>query len=285
MKDINEMSSEELNQALSEKMRAEQDKFREWLESQTAAEALKHAYEYIIREDILIALTDSDLSQTQVKALLQNSCTLEDIYKDWDKQETGFMQDIRDTIEERANIFIRQEQEKLMQFANVPVYNQTYEYAKIHNEYDLCLQSHQADVACGQAIEAAINKNYSGNSLDTDEAIREVLPRFGRERLNFVLANMVRNLAWDGRISEANKEWAKSVPAPIDEKRNRKFIAFKVHPGLLNLFADDVRKLEPTIKQEQTKTKPSILERLQQPKLLTQPSKAAPTKKRREPEL
>ena len=53
------------------------------------------------------------------------------------------MQDIRDTIEERANIFIRQEQEKLMQFANVPVYNQTYEYAKIHNEYDLCLQSHQ----------------------------------------------------------------------------------------------------------------------------------------------
>ena len=84
MKDINEMSSEELNQALSEKMRAEQDKFREWLESQTAAEALKHAYEYIIREDILIALTDSDLSQTQVKALLQNSCTLEDIYKDWD---------------------------------------------------------------------------------------------------------------------------------------------------------------------------------------------------------
>ena len=171
------------------------------------------------------------------------------------------------------------------EISNVPVYNQTYEYAKIHNECDLCLQSHQADVACGQAIEAAINKNYSGNSLDTDEAIREVLPRFGRERLNFVLANMVRNLAWDGRISEANKEWSKSVPAPIDEKRSRKFIAFKVHPGLLNLFADDVRKLEPTIKQEQTKTKPSILERLQQPKLLTQPSKAAPTKKRREPEL
>ena len=285
MKDINEMSSEELNQALSEKMRAEQDKFREWLESQTAAEALKHAYEYIIREDILIALTDSDLSQTQVKALLQNSCTLEDIYKDWDKQETGFMQDIRDTIEERANIFIRQEQEKLMQFANVPVYNQTYEYAKIHNEYDLCLQSHQADVACGEAIKAAINKNYSGNSLNTDEAIREVLPRFGRERLNFVLANMVRNLAWDGRISEANKEWAKSVPAPIDEKRNRKFIAFKVHPGLLNLFADDVRKLEPAVKQEQVKTKPSILDRLQQPKPPIQPSKSTLAKKRREPEL
>ncbi len=285
MKDINEMSNEELNQALSEEMRAEQDKFREWLESQTAVEALKHAYEYIIREDILIALTDSDLSQTQVKALLQNSCTLDDIYKDWDKQETGFMQDIRDTIEERANIFIKQEQEKLMQYANVPVYNQTYEYAKIHNECDWCLQSHQADVACGQAIEAAINKNYSGSSLDTDEAIREVLPRFGRERLNFVLANMVRNLAWDGRISEANKEWAKSVPAPIDEKRSRKFIAFKVHPGLLNLFADDVRKLEPAVRQEQVKTKPSILERLQQPKPPIQPSKSTPTKKRREPEL
>ena len=70
-------------------------------------------------------MADNDLSQTQVKALLQNSCTLDDIHKNWEKKETDYMQDIRYTIEERAHIFIRQE--KLMQFANVPVYNQGYE--------------------------------------------------------------------------------------------------------------------------------------------------------------
>ena len=284
-KNFDNMSKEELNTVLYENLSAEQDNYRNWLESQTAAEALQHAYEYIVREDILIALSDNDLSLAQVKALLQNSCTLDDIYKDLEKQETGHMQDIRDTVEERANVFIRQEQEKPIQFASLPVYNQTYSYAKEHNECDLCMKSHNEDVACSNAIETAINKNYSGNSLDTDKAIQEVLPRFGMERLNFVLANMVRNLAWDGRISAQNREWVKTVPAPVDEERSRKFVAFSVHPGLLNLFADDVRKLEPTVKLKQVKTKPSILERLQQPKPPIQPSKSTPTKRRKEPEL
>ncbi len=279
---FDKMSKEELNTVLYEKLSVEQNNYRNWLESQTAAEALQHAYEYIIREDILMALSDNDLSQTQVKALLQNSCTLDDIYQDWLNLETDYMQDIRDTIEERANIFIRQEQEKLMQFADAPVYNQTYNYAQAHNEADLCLQSHRADVACGEAIEEAINKHYSGNSLDTDKAIQEVLSRFGMERLNFVLANMIRNLARDGRISPQNKEWTKTIPAPVDEKRSQEFIAFSVHPGLLNLFADSVMNLEPERKQEQVKNKPSVLAQLQQPK---QPSKSSPAKKRKEPEL
>lgn len=283
-KNFDNMSNEELSTALYEKLSAEQDNYRNWLESQTAAEALNHAYEFIVRQDILFALEDNNLPTAQVKALLQNSCTLDDIYQDWLNIETDYMQDIRDTIEERANIFIRQEQEKLMQFANVPVYTQDFAYAQAHNEADLCLQSHKADVACGEAIEAAINKHYSANSLDTDKAIQEVLSRFGMERLNFVLANMVRNLAWDGRIYPQNKEWAKTIPAPVDEKCSQEFIAFSVHPGLLNLFTDSVRKLElePEHKQEQVKAKPSVLAQLQQPK---QPAKSTPVKKHKEPEL
>ena len=118
-KNFDNMSKEELNTVLYENLSAEQDNYRNWLESQTAAEALQHAYEYIVREDILIALSDNDLSLAQVKALLQNSCTLDDIYKDLEKQKTGHMQDIRDTVEERANVFIRQEQEKPIQFAGI----------------------------------------------------------------------------------------------------------------------------------------------------------------------
>ena len=281
-KNYENMTNEELNAALYEKLSAEQDNYRNWLESQTAAEALQHAYEYIVREDILIALSDNDLSLAQVKALLQNSCTLEDIYKDLEKQETGHMQDIRDTVEERANIFIRQEQEKPIQFASLPVYNQTYSYAKEHNECDLCMKSHNEDVACSNAIETAINKNYSGNSLDTDKAIQEVLPRVGMERLNFVLANMVRNLAWDGRISAQNREWVKTVPAPVDEERSRKFVAFSVHPGLLDMFASSVRTFEPEQNKEQEKAKPSVLAQLHQPK---PPVKSAPNKKAKGPEL
>ena len=74
-KNFDNMSKEELNTVLYENLSAEQDNYRNWLESQTAAEALKHAYEYIVRQDMLYALEDNNLPTAQVKALLQNSCT------------------------------------------------------------------------------------------------------------------------------------------------------------------------------------------------------------------
>lgn len=288
-KNFDKMNKEELNTALYDKLSAEQDNYRNWLESQTVAEALKHAYEFIIREDILIALSDNDLSQTQVKALLQNSCTLDDIYKDWLNIETGYMDDIRNTIEERADIFIKQEQEKLMQYANVPIYTQNLAYAQTHNEVELMRNSYKADIACRNAIELAIKENYSGFSLNTAKVIREVAPMFDIERVLFVLANTVRHKDWDGRISEDNKEWAKTVPTVADERHSIDIIADGVHPVLLDALVNTARKLEPGYTLEnpaaKDKERPSILERLQQPKPLTQPSKSSPTKRRREPEL
>lgn len=288
-KNFDNMSKKELNAALYEKLSAEQDNYRNWLESQTAAEALQHAYEYIIRENILMALSDNDLSQTQVKALLQNSCTLDDIYKDWLDIETDYMQDIRDTIEERANIFIRQEQEKLVEFANVPIYTQDFAYAQAHNEVELMRNSYKADIACRNAIELAIKENYSGNSLNTAKVIREVAPVFDIDRVMFVLANTVRQKDWDGRISEDNKEWAKTVPAVASERHSIDIIADGVHPVLLNALVNTARKLEPgyTLDNPAAKEKerPSILAKLQQPKETTQPSKASSDKKRKELEL
>mgnify|MGYP001754684714 CR=1 FL=1 len=40
------MTQEEMLTALYEKMAAEQDKYRDWLKNQPAAEVLNHAYEY-----------------------------------------------------------------------------------------------------------------------------------------------------------------------------------------------------------------------------------------------
>ncbi|EKC49098.1 hypothetical protein OBE_14825, partial [human gut metagenome] len=63
------------NTALYEKMAAEQDKFRDWLKSQPSEEILNHAYEYIVREDILMAMEELDLPQSRAAALLASpSC-------------------------------------------------------------------------------------------------------------------------------------------------------------------------------------------------------------------
>ena len=97
------MNTNDLNTALYEKMAAEQDKFRDWLKSQSAAEVLNHAYEYTIREDIVMAMEELELTDAQAQALLDSPTPLADVYRYFEKLETGYMDVIRDSIENRAD--------------------------------------------------------------------------------------------------------------------------------------------------------------------------------------
>ena len=90
------MNTNDLNTALYEKMAAEQDKYRGWLKSQPPEEVLNHAYEYTIREDIVMAMEELVLTDAQAQALLESPSPLEDVYRYFDKLETGYMDVIRD---------------------------------------------------------------------------------------------------------------------------------------------------------------------------------------------
>ena len=70
------MTNEELNTRLYEKMFAEQEQFRDWLLSQPPEEILNHAYEYTVREDILMSLEYHDLPDAQARALLKSPSPL-----------------------------------------------------------------------------------------------------------------------------------------------------------------------------------------------------------------
>ena len=100
------MTQEQLNTALYKKMFAEQEKYKAWLLSQTPAAVLDHAYEYTCREDILLSLEDNSLTSAQAKALLKSPCPLADVFKDWEKRETGHMDEIWETVEARADTVI-----------------------------------------------------------------------------------------------------------------------------------------------------------------------------------
>lgn len=103
------MTNEELNTRLYEKMFEEQEKYRGWLLSQPPEEILNHTYEYTVREDILMTLEVNDLSDKQCRALLKSPCPLGDVFKDFEKRETGYMNEVRDTLECRANKVIRED--------------------------------------------------------------------------------------------------------------------------------------------------------------------------------
>lgn len=97
------MDTNELNKALYEKMDSEQNEFWEWLKSQSTAEVLNHAYEYAVREDIVMAMEELELTDAQAQALLDSPISLADVYRHFEKLETGYMDVIRESIENRAD--------------------------------------------------------------------------------------------------------------------------------------------------------------------------------------
>ena len=96
------MTNEELNTKLYEKMFAEQEQFRDWLLSQPPAEILNHAYEYTVREDILLSLEYNNLEDGQARALLRSGKPLKQIFERWENQEILYMDAVWDAVQEQA---------------------------------------------------------------------------------------------------------------------------------------------------------------------------------------
>lgn len=130
---------------------------------------------------------------------------------------------------------------------NIPVYDKTVSYAKEHNEIDVYRASHKSNMACREAILDAVNSSYSDNTFHSADALKRVTENFALERIAVVTAVSLRDRLHDARILKDNKEWAKSVPFPTDiddwgRDRNSIYAVSDIHPGLLNIFADTVRK-------------------------------------------
>lgn len=170
------MTNEELNTALYEKLFAEQQDFKGWLVKQPPEEILKHAYEYVIREDIVIEMEYHDLTDEEAKALLADKKPLQYIYNIYEDLESGHMDEIRDCIESRAKTCIAEQREVLR---SLPVYIFSATFAQEHGELDEYRASFRANVECKNAIEEAIADHYSDNRFD-GSCVQEVVDRLVR---------------------------------------------------------------------------------------------------------
>jgi len=267
------MNTNDLNTTLYEKMSAEQDRYRNWLKRQPPEEILHHTYEYTVREDIVMAMEQLELTDTQAKVLLDSPTPLADVYRYFEKLETGYMDVVRDSIENRADDVCKAQEE----LRSAPLYPHSAAYASEHGETAQYNLSYQANLACKEAVEQAISAHYAENRLDTEAAVKDVLDQFGPERVQFILAITIRHKDRDGRISQDNKAWAKTIPMPEDSGASRHYaylVVDGVNPGLTDLFIRQARK---TMQEQQ---KSSVLQKLRQEPPVRKP--AAP--KKREPE-
>ena len=246
------MTNEELNTALYKKMFAEQEQFKDWLLTQPPERILEHSYEYTVREDFLLSLEYNDLTSSQAAALLASPTPLDDLFHQYEKMESSHMEEVWSCFENRA------EQVKAAQ----------------------AVQEKRLNISCKEAIEEAIDGSYKGNSLDAKAAAQEVLDKFGPDRVQTILAATVQDKEWDARFSRENKAWAQTVPMPegSEDGNRRSHWVVDSHPGLVNLFVDQVRDLV----REREKEKPSVIQQLKQEPTAGK-TRAAPPKKR-EPE-
>ena len=76
-------------------------------------------------------------------------------------------------------------------------------------------------------------------------ATLNIVQTYGEQRVSFVLANTLHQLSKDGRFSERNKQWGKTIKIPENIRQgvdlNRDYI-INSHPAVLNVFIDLIRK-------------------------------------------
>ena len=273
-----EFSDAPLSVQLSERIAAEYNFFISNLKNEKPEVIIAAAYEINTKDNIrtYVENEELDLSDAQMKALLSSENLLNEVYQEWNKNESAnsyddvsmILADRADRIllslerREKENVpveHIETEQEEPpapdvpvehsepkqeeIVFSNVPIYTKSPAEAREQGEIEIYRESRKANSACADMIDAVLSKHYNNNRIDSESALNDLLEKFSADRIALVTALNIRSKDWDGRISRENKEWANvylsNVAPEIRERPDGCYLT--THPGLLNLFANTVR--------------------------------------------
>ena len=155
-----------------------------------------------------------------------------------------------DTSDEAAE-FVRdycERHHKAALYADAPLYLKTARYAREHGESEQYHRSHELNNACREEMDKAISENFDGMRLK-EGFERELMERYGRERVEYVLATTVKENAWDGRYSRENMEWADSIPVSESESE-RIACCLHSHPAVIDGLIRRIRRNEHAKQQE-----------------------------------
>ena len=119
-----------------------------------------------------------------------------------------------------------------------PLYRWSLQDAVTHNEVQDWRDSYRENCDCARAIERAIADQYHDNILEN--GTKDIIDRYGFDRVNWVLANTLQEKAHDDRFSQDNKRWAKGFFIPSDDVRWH--FCVESHPGLTDLFINQTRE-------------------------------------------
>lgn len=93
---------------------------------------------------------------------------------------------------------------------------------------------------CKQAFQSAIAANFDGMWLK-DGFVEGLIERYGLESLLYLCALTIQSHDSDGRYSQRNKEWAKSIDITENEYERRE-LELNTHPAVLDGVTDILLK-------------------------------------------
>ncbi len=103
-------------------------------------------------------------------------------------------------------------------------------------------ESFRHNVSCARAIEQAIRDHFDESSEGLkDGCAQSVLERYGFKRVNFVLANSLKEMGCPRLLSEETRQWGRRTYVPPDGKYNRYFVV-DTAASLLEAFVGQTRQ-------------------------------------------
>lgn len=120
------------------------------------------------------------------------------------------------------------------------VYTHNAANARERGELDQYRESNRRNTACAEAIDAAVrDSNYELYHYDLAGAAKSIVAGHGPDRVAWVLANVIRRMDYDGRLSRGHKQWAQDQPIPEGYKPD---FYLNTHPAILDGFTGYARR-------------------------------------------
>lgn len=123
---------------------------------------------------------------------------------------------------------------------DTPLYEYSFNTARENDEVALWRDSLKANIACKEAIDRVIRENFDGMHLN-GECVKGVIEEFGFKRTRYVLVNTMQEKDYDGRFSQANRNWAAETYVLPDKEHNYLFCC-NAHPAVLDGFIQNFRQ-------------------------------------------
>ena len=237
------------------RMFQERKDFLEALKGKPPEEIFNHAYEIVCKDNLVMLFEgDTDLTERQLKTLLEFEHPLAELYEDWLSRDTDEMENFSNSIESCADDILSRRAKEKYSNPTEPMFGKSRKEAQDCDEYPEWLANHRRNEACAQmfrreAADAFHDQRYP-------DFLQRWMDTYGENRCMFILSCTMARREGDKRFYPP----ARQAAARFTEQREKAgdyMINYvnDVHSGIVNIAMEHLLKFQHSKEKEGALTK------------------------------